>query len=295
MLTGHNGNGSTCTEFTLLVARGTDSESCSELFVKSKEGSMWLVALGVQGAAWTFGAAPLLAGLAAWRRADDARHWAAEITATGVAGAVLVLGPAAVALLAPIGSPLNNHSWRMTAITGLGAVTAAAGFANLAVLDLSARRMRVQLKRRETTAGMGVAAEYLQLRRRLDALLVLLAALVTIAVLCAGLLMRAMQANVDPVRYSPALMWPYALYLVGVLALVYVPTHLRLLAVGEEMRDSRFPACLPGEPGYDEAVKHRHEMDDLLGLEEGPTAKLKSSLVILSPLLGSFVATVLGT
>ena len=156
--------------------------------------------------------------LAAWRRARDTGHWAAEITATGVAGAVLVLGPAAVALLTPIGSPLNNHSWRMTAITGLGAVTAAAGFANLAILDLSARRMRVELKRDEATAGVGVAAEYLQLRRRLDALLLLLAALVTIAVLCAGLLMRAMQANVDPARYSPALMWPFAFYLVGVLA-----------------------------------------------------------------------------
>ena len=298
MLIGVGADDDPCTGRPLLVPRVTsEGESCSRLFLTSKEGVMWILALCVQGAVWAVGAAPLFAGLAAWwrnREIHGKRH-AAEIAATGVAGAVLVLGPVAVALLDPIDSPLPRHTQRITLITALGAVVAFAGFANLAILDLAARRMGVQVKSGEKAPATGGAADFLALRRTLDGLLTLLATLVTIAVLSSGLLMRAMQENVDSDRYSPVLMWPYALYLVGILALVYVPTHLRLRGIGEEMRDARFPARLPGELDYDDNVKHRKEMDELLRLREGPAVKLKSSLTILAPLLGTFAASVLGT
>lgn len=290
--------GPRCADRPLLVPRLTDAdESCSRLFITSKEGAVWLMALGVQGATWGVGSAPLFAGLAAWWRQREPREDGPvrEIAATGAAGALLVLGPLVSVFFAPLDSPLHGHTQTIRIVTGLGAVVAAASFASLAILDLSARRMRTAAQDHDESPIGGVAADYLGLRRALDGLLALMAAFVTMAVLTAGLLMRALETNVDKSRYSPELMWPYALYLVGVLVLVYVPTHLRLRATGEKIRDDRFPACLPGEPGYDDSKKHREEMDALLGLREGPATKLKSSLVILTPLLGTLAATVLGT
>jgi hypothetical protein len=84
----------------------------------------------------------------------------------------------------------------------------------------------------------------------------------------------------------------YGLFFTMVLILFYAPTHLLLTEASRKLRDVLCPIdCLST---VEEKLRQRKSLDEWLQTNIGLTQNLKAGIVALSPLISSFVASVLG-
>lgn len=84
----------------------------------------------------------------------------------------------------------------------------------------------------------------------------------------------------------------YGLFFTMVLVLFYAPTHLLLSEASRKLRDTLCP--IGGVSTLEECLRQRKALDEWLQTNIGLAQNLKAGIFALSPLISSFVASVLG-
>jgi hypothetical protein len=74
------------------------------------------------------------------------------------------------------------------------------------------------------------------------------------------------------------------------LAALFVPTYVRLQAVGNALADRYAPPANPAVEGWEEAAERRRRLAELLRLDATPLAAFQAGAVILAPLASSVIS-----
>jgi hypothetical protein len=97
----------------------------------------------------------------------------------------------------------------------------------------------------------------------------------------------------QPVDYGYQLVLVYGLFFSILIAAVYLPTHLSLTNVGNQIRDEFFADVPPSAPEWQERTANREKLGSLLELDVGPLGRLKASAAILTPLISGLTGLLL--
>ncbi|MEA2244952.1 MAG: hypothetical protein QOD24_4508 [Solirubrobacteraceae bacterium] len=140
--------------------------------------------------------------------------------------------------------------------------------------------------------------QFVARRRLMQTLLTIQGAILGGAILGAGALRKAILAY-DPgatSSFPQEYILMYGAFLSGLVALCYAPTQAAILALGRKLRDR----CLTNAPSpHSDAwsgwYARRKALDEMLGLDVGPSASLRAGAAILTPLAAGVVGLLLPT
>lgn len=135
--------------------------------------------------------------------------------------------------------------------------------------------------------------EFLSLQADADRFLGVLGAIIGLLVLSTGAQRRAVLSYSPHTHYGFELVLVYGFLFTILVAAVYLPTYLTLTDVGTRIRDAVFPEVAPSRPEWADRLEQRQKLGAVLRLERGPFSRLKASIAILTPLLGSLVGLLL--
>ncbi|HSK15246.1 MAG TPA: hypothetical protein VK915_03665 [Gaiellaceae bacterium] len=248
---------------------------------------LWATAICVQPAAWLLAFPAIRAIARRWRTPTAARSF--EVNAATVTLLILavVIGPLPPLLgLRDPADTIPNHTVKRALINAAG----------LALALYAIRAMWYLAMKTRTLASPGQADEavvlHQQARGDLQILLGILGALVTLAVISAAAL-RGLTLRVDADEaLPPELVIIDGIVLSFLLGLIYVPAYLTLQQAGQRLRDEIAPMPPISNPAFGERLDQRSRLDALFGLDISPTMSLRSSVAILSPLLGSLTSLI---
>ena len=96
----------------------------------------------------------------------------------------------------------------------------------------------------------------------------------------------------DENNFPVTVMISYGLFFTMVLVLFYAPTHLLLTETSRKLRDGLCP--IENVSKLEECLRQRKSLDEWLQTNVGLAQNLKAGIVALSPLISSFLASVLG-
>jgi hypothetical protein len=134
---------------------------------------------------------------------------------------------------------------------------------------------------------------FLSLQDELSRFLGVLGAIIGLLVLSTGAHRRAVLSYAPTTRYGFELVLAYGFLFTILVAAVYLPAHLTRTRVASEIRDAVFPSVPPSAHDWIERTNRRKKLGNTLGLEQGPLAQFKTSVAILTPLLGSLTGLLL--
>jgi hypothetical protein len=139
-----------------------------------------------------------------------------------------------------------------------------------------------------------LAQRYLQLREVLQRSLTVLAAVVGAGILALGALRNAIvgwaSTREDAARVPLELVLGYGLFWSVFLAALFVPTSVRLQALGNALADRYAPTANPAVEGWEAAAERRRRLAELLRLDVTPLAAFQAGAVILAPLASSVIS-----
>jgi len=255
--------------------------------------ALWILLIVIQPALWFVSLVPLarvLRSLAPYGRGARRR-----IAVLAAEFAVLVgLGIGASGHFAHFPEFLPAHREKLLALSILGATF---GIAAAVGVWLTHEKLRGMVTAQITDASV---AEVLKTRDLLQNLFLFLGAIVGLAIMAAAGERAAIAAysdlsvEKDPGSFPQEYVLVYGIYFSLLLALVYLPVHLTLRAVGHRLRDHFFALPSPSDPTWKDVCDSRRAFDELLSLNIGPTASFKAGLAISTPLLGSLTGLLLG-
>lgn len=134
---------------------------------------------------------------------------------------------------------------------------------------------------------------FLTLQADLNRFLAVLGAILGLIVLSASAQRRTV------LEFAPATNFPYegvllyGLFFSILVAAVYLPTYVTLARVGEEIREAAFRAVPPTSPEWTERTAQRASLTGVLGLDVNLATRFRTSVTIISPLIGSLVGLLL--
>lgn len=136
---------------------------------------------------------------------------------------------------------------------------------------------------------------FLSLQDAAGRFLGVLGAIIGLLVLSTGAQRRAVLSYSPHTQYGSELVLVYGFLFTILVAAVYLPTYLTLTNVGNRIRDAVFPPVSASSPEWVDRIERREKLGRVLGLEQGPVARLKASVAILTPLLSSLVGLLLSS
>lgn len=137
--------------------------------------------------------------------------------------------------------------------------------------------------------------ELLALRRTLSTALGIVAGVISLTVVASGQLrLTQIAAGMVPADYPIALVVLYGALFASMLALLYVPVHLKWRDSAEALRDALYPIPADGRPDANWS-EGRRRLSDLLTLDTGLARPLGAALSILSPFIVSLIGYFLPT
>jgi hypothetical protein len=244
-------------------------------------GKVWVVLVGINGAAWILLLIPAVLRTRAVEGIVQGRRGLLIVTVLYFA--MLFAAPlwpdVVTAITDDVVPTMADYAFVLGGGVVAGSVMVGIWRIHTATQDLR----RSHAGRADTTANRIVL--YLALQDHLQAFLWTLGTMITLGTLTLAFAMKALGA-------ADEVVWAYGLYYTALLALSYAPTYVGLLTTGRSVRDE-----LTGDPpeaGLDleKWLRRRTELDGLLGLQQGPLGNLKAGIFILSPLLTSIIGTV---
>jgi hypothetical protein len=269
-----------------------------DAFLRSPEAQVWLFLVAAQFAFW-FSALPFQ-----WHERcvikDEFRlRFTGEIRGKHLLALLMFLAPAVlIARSLPV-TPLAHHRAKVmlvnlvavlaavVAVEGIwyvGAALGGAGWSEGTAPD-GATRDRARVK------------SYLSLREGLQRFITFLGAMISLGTLAKGASRHAyIAARGSPVDFPPEYVLLHGAYFTGLLALVYIPTYTRLVAVGGDILDSVFPLTAPDVElrRLAEWQSNRKSLEELLQLRSGALDNLRASVAILAPLASGTASVLLG-
>jgi hypothetical protein len=255
--------------------------------------ALWVVLICLQPAVWFVALVPLvrvLKGLVPY----GSGRWREILLQTGEFAVLVAVGIGVSPFLVHFPDYLPNHVAKLTSLSVLGGLF---GLAAATGVWLTHERLRQMARAPVTDASF---EELLATRDLLQNLFLFLGALVGLAILGAGAERAAvgaysdLTAPHDPGSFPQEYVLTYGIYFSILLALVYLPVHLTLRAVGHRLRDSYFALPAPTHPTWEDICRRRSTFEGLLALNIGPTASFRAGLAISTPLIGSLTGLLLG-
>jgi hypothetical protein len=137
------------------------------------------------------------------------------------------------------------------------------------------------------------AENYLTLHDHLQTFLWIVGALISLGTLAFGSGIKAAGAESGSTVDTPGQpVWAYGLYYTTLLALSYVPTYIGLITAGRFMRDSVIGGAPFDATQLEGWLRRRDELTGLLQISQGPVARLKGAIFVVSPLLASLLSAI---
>lgn len=263
-------------------------DETTEKFTDSPTFRLWAFLIGLQAASWAVGSVFVYRTLRfLW---DYRRGRGREILGSlGLLLLLMVLFSIA-ARNAGAEFPLPHRGVRLSILTALAFVVAAGAAVGMWLVHgaLEERFGKDSAERSDDVQ------EFARLLDRLQLLLTIQGAILAGAILGAGALRNAIVSNEGVSPQSYILL--YGVFLTGLVALAYAPTYARARTLGRDLRDRSLPpAPEKGAAGWSSWLSERRALDELLGINAGTAASLRTGLVILAPLSASLVGLLLGS
>ena len=263
------------------------------LFLARPQAQLWVLALAVQAGLWA-AVAPFL-----WRTCREFRPatrwgWVGWFLLSAVV-MVLFLKLEQARLYGPGPRyPLAHHGGRLLALTIAGVVLVLGS--GILALCLIWHRLRTTAPPDgwNWPAAGKQAGELLRARERLAQVLLTLGLAVGAVTLATGALRSAVLAYLpQEASQFPALTpWLFGAGATVVLAAGYFPAYFALQHASRRLADAIYPLEWPIRPDQN-WYADRTSFIALLKLETGPVESFRTGVVILAPLLGSLLATLL--
>ncbi|MFL5926098.1 MAG: hypothetical protein ACJ77E_04100, partial [Gaiellaceae bacterium] len=188
---------------------------------------------------------------------------------------------------------LPHHREKLLLISGLGWVAGSIAASGIWLLH---GEMQELLAR--PAPGPRELEEVLALRDRLQRFLTVSGSIIGLAILGAGAERNMISAYTAefhvkggfPIEYVLI----FGLFFSALLALVYFPSHLTLLALSARLRDRYAPVPdLDPDGAWIDGWKRRGALEDALSMKVGASGSFKTGVAVLTPLIGSLTGLLL--
>lgn len=264
----------------------------SKRFTGSAAFLMWVSLIAGQTALWLALAAVLYRSL---REFTFERKVVKKAALYVVVVAVGTVAAAYTGFGRPADAPLAHHAWKMGAINLLGAAVVLLAFIGIWLAQAALERL---WRRVEGAAGGSyspdVIKEFLRIRSHLERYLLAAGLFVGAATLATGGLRNATVAFNPETEFPREHVLLYGLVASGILALVYAPAHAQLVSVRARLRDALAPLPSVEPASWSDWNSQRKAVEDLLEIHSGVIGSFIGSVSILTPLITSLVAILLG-
>ena len=248
----------------------------------------WVFILGVETSFWALAFVPLWSSVRRlWRFTATTNAERLKLFAFVVLLGVLAGIPLFTAHRLGFFSPLDRQFKPLELLVAIGCIVAAPGVIGIWLVD------RCVAQRLSPDRGVAQIVTYLRLKRYLDVYRSFLGIMLGLVVLAAGAQRAAIVAATHGTGFRPVFVLLFGGYNTLLLAVVYVPAYLRLVATGREIVDGIEPIPKK-EKDMAVALAQRQTLVNLFGLETSATDKLKSALFLLAPVFSSIVVTITG-
>jgi len=210
----------------------------------------------------------------------------------------IILSSLALALLCAIPSlfpasfeeKLAYHRIRVGLLLGVGVVVALMAVGGIWLVRAALRDLASSAE-----PGEKHIQTFLRLREQLQFLLTVLGILVGGLTLATGALRNALVATTPDLKgFPPELVLVYGAYFTALVALIYAPTYIALVATGRKLVDDLWPMPPPKSDAWDDWYDRRKDLEELLQLQQGAVKNFQAGFAILAPLAGSIIAVLLG-
>jgi predicted DNA-binding protein with PD1-like motif len=304
------------------VVRDQAFDSAADTFLGVPEAELWIFLLVAQVAIWALLVVPLVQAITAvraWRCLQALAAGAVVLTA-------IVAGLAKAGDRFGLEPPLPHFDEKLLALNVIGGLLVLGTvWTSWSVHGYAERALQLRegdaddawlgdVRREAEAIGFTTrsAAEwFLELREQLHRALAVAGIIIGAAILAAGALRNAVLAYwsapeqaeertfyglkleqiPDLFPYEHVLL--YGLLFSGLLALLFIPTFLRLHVLGTTIVDALEPAPALSEGDYLQAYRDRGELSKLLGLEVSSTTAFRAGVAILAPLGTSLLGSLL--
>lgn len=273
------------------------------LFVKRPQTLLWIFAVCIQMGFW------FAVLLPAWRMksklAKPEGRWKGRYLAGRLLlWSVVVGGVVAAGLLSHRNYPLPGHELKMSLITITGFLAMLPAVAVITRVDLRADTLLNQSRTDDAWPDelskigepqRNPVAGFLRLRELLDNALLILGTVVGAAILSSGALRNAVLARTGAKAsdFPFELVLVYGLFFTCLLAIVYVPTYLRMQALGRNLVERSMPGEDPASPQWKDNNDKRLALETRLRLDITLTSSFQAGAAILAPLASAVVGTLL--
>jgi hypothetical protein len=191
---------------------------------------------------------------------------------------------------APFEEKLAYHRLRMGLLLGVGVVVALMAVGGIWLVRAALRDLASSAEPNEKHIQT-----FLRLREQLQFFLSVLGILVGGLTLATGALRNALVATTPDLKgFPPELVLVYGAYFTALVALIYAPTYITLVATGRKLVDDLLPMPSPKSETWDDWYDRRKDLEELLQLQQGAAKNFQAGFAILAPLAGSIIAVLLG-
>jgi hypothetical protein len=271
-----------------LVLINVHGSEDSSQFLSHGEAQLWMILLAVQPAFWAAVTSYTwkMARHYLPRRRQDLERIAASVAVIFV---LLIGQPVAYRLAQGKVNPLWGWSWKLPALTaagfflvGLPSLLGILGVQAFAVRNLGASIQDSDIE------------GFIELRDNLNRFLALLGATIGLAVLSTGALRHAVLAFKPGLDLPAETILEYGGFLSLLLAFAYAPANHMLIRLGLRIREVLLPERPPPkDPRFGDWYSTRKNLTELLQLEIGTFQRLRTAVLILSPMLSAALSLVI--
>ena len=278
-----------------------------DAFRASFAGKMWVFLIGVNVGAWLVLIWPIIQRFLAVEAIAQGRR-AESVTTFGVFWLlfVLPLWPRVLGEIARLGAAAADY-----VLPIIGGGVASAAMCGIWRIHAASRQLRTTGEGGPNYAPRRVE-DYLTLHDHLQAFLWIIGALISLGTLVFGFAYEALKDELREELKKKALkdmsgatvvpsdaqlglpdeaVWAYGLYYTTLLALSYVPAYIGLVTAGRSIRDAVIGSAPQDPTKLDAWLRRRDELSGYLQTSQGPVARLKAAVFVVSPLLASLLST----
>jgi hypothetical protein len=284
----------TCDYLVLLLSR----REIPDPFIRAPEVMVWIFLVAAQFGFW-LNAVPYQ-----WRWRSEVKErfqigYSTEIGAKHLLAILLFAVPASLIAFALPATHLAHYRPKLFLVNVVGVLVALVPIEGIWYIRaaIEKRTWQEQPSARNEQGDKAKIEDYLFLRDNLERFITFLGLMIGLATLAKGASRHALIATGGSQHdYPPEYVLLHGAYFTGLLALVYIPTYSRLLAVGSDLLDMLFPISSPtlDLKNFSSWQSNRKGLEELLELKSSALENLRASVAILTPLASSAVSILIG-
>ena len=260
----------------------------SQRFISSPEFRVWLLLIGAQTALWFALLVPLIELL----RTLSFDKRILPKCVLYLLGFILLLVESKYSR--PEVHPLAYHTVKMPLISVVGSIVGTLAIVGIWLVQAALERMRLRIEIESGEGHTKEIKEFLSLQTTLERCLLAAGIIIGAATLATGGLRNATLAYEKTATFPREYVLLYGMFFSGLLALIYAPVYASLSAVRACLYDAIIPVPVTPPDSWSSWHSNRKAVGELLQVQSGPITSFTNGVSVLTPLIGSLVAILLG-